>query len=180
MIAKLLLSLLIIVGVGASAFTATKALLSDQATLTANTFSTGTVSLLVDNDITGADFDESKTGFSQTLFPGQTVTNYLRLQNDGSGVALSIQAQATSVGGTINPDDVTVTLTAVDGTNAPVGSPVSKTLTQWETIGGLGNTNVPSDGIQRYKMDVSLDSGVTASGASVNFNFVFTGTQVLE
>ena len=179
MVVKLVLSLLIIVGVGAASASATQALLTDTASLTANTFSTGSVNLLINVNKTGGSFGDTKTGFSQTLLPGETVTKFIRLKNEDSGVDLAIAAQAVNVTGAISPEDVNVTFTAVDSLDAPVGAPVTKTLAAWQTIGDLGDPDIASDATQRYTMDVEIDESVTSPGISVTFDFVFTGTQVV-
>ncbi len=183
MFKKLLLSLLIIAGVGAAGVTATQALLSDEVTLTANSFSTGSVDLQINTGKTGGTFEETKTGFSGTMLPGETLKNFFRLKNNNSDSALSISAQATNVvpGTGITADDVDVTITAIDTSAAetPVGTPVTKTLAEWVTVGALGLPNIDDVDTQRYKMEVKIDEGVSVSGASVTFDFVFTGTQVV-
>lgn len=179
MIKKLLLSLLIIVGVGASAFAATKALLSDQATLGASTFSTGTVDLLISNGQTGT-FAESQPGYTGSLLPGQKVTKYLRLKNDSTDADFAIAAQATNVTGSLNTDDVIVTFTPVNTSEVAVGDHVAKTLTQWvATPTSLGLPNIPDGNTQEYQMDIMLNENVTTGGASIVFSFVFTGEQVV-
>lgn len=181
MIKKLIMSLLIITGVGAGAFAATQALFTDTATLAANTISTGTVNLLVNSGKTGGTFEDSKSGFfTETLLPGETATKFFRLRNENSSVALSIAAQAVVAGGgSIPANQVNVTFTAVNSSDVAVGTPVTKTLADWATVGELGLPNILSNTTQRYKMDVEVEDTVTTSGSTVTFDFVFTGTQVV-
>jgi hypothetical protein len=180
MILKLLLSLFLIIGAGASGVLATQALVSDQTTLTANTFSTGSVSLLLNTNKTSGTFEETKAGFSEVLMPGEVVTKFLRLKNDNSNVALSIAAQAANVSGSLDDDDVDITFTAVDTSDVPTGTPVTRSLAEWLAAPvAFGDPTIADDATQRYKMDVTIDSAVTAAGANVVFDFIFTGTQVL-
>ncbi len=181
-IVRLLLSLLIIVGVGAGALTATKALLSDQAVLTANTFSTGTVDLQVSSGKTSP-FGDSVDGFKVTkMLPGATDTEFFRLKNIGD-VDLAITAQAASISGDLNANDITITITPVDSLYHPIvgSTPITHSLHEWETPTSLGIPNISHGGtsgtIQRYQADVTISSGVTTGGASSIFDFIFTGTQ---
>lgn len=183
MIKKLLLSLFIIMGVSASAFAATKALLTDQVSLTANAFTTGTVDLQITTG-TGTDYADTHTGFTGTLFPGQSTTKFVKLRNNGSGTTLSIQAQATNVGtGGIPPAQVSVAFTPwTSGSTS--GSPetgaitTTHTLSEWATPTDLGIPAMTSGSIQYYKMDVSIGANVTTSGSST-FDFIFTGVQAV-
>jgi len=181
MIKRILLSLLIITAVGASAVGATKALLSDSVTLTANTFSTGTVDLKIATGKNGGTFQDTQVGFTETdIFPGQTRTNFFRLRNVGSGSPdLLIIAQAANVSGGIAASDVTITITPVNSSDVPVGSAVSHTLDSWlSTPDSLSPPNISANTTQRYKMNVTISSSVTTASASSIFDFVFTGTQV--
>src|SRR6266498_6106707 len=99
MIKKLLLSLTIIVAVGASAFTATKALLSDQVTLSANAFSSGSVDLQI--KIGGDPYGDTHVGFTETVFPGQTKTKFFKLKNNKNNIPLTITTQTTNINNNI-------------------------------------------------------------------------------
>lgn len=175
---KLLISFLIIAGVGSTAIASTKALLSDQAVLGENTFSTGTVDLTISNGVSG-DFADQVSGFNETIFPGETVTKYFRLKNESSDVFLSIAAQAASISGAISKNDVTVTFTPVNTSENPIGSPISKTLSEWESApADLWLPYIQDGKTQEYQMDVKLADSVETGGASITFDFIFTGTQV--
>lgn len=180
MIKKLLLSIAIIGVVGGTAFAGTRALLSDAVTLTANTFSTGTVDLQIAiGKSAGPAFADTQVGFTKTMFPGQTETKFFRLRNNGTGVDLSIVAQASSASGAISPADVTVAITPVNSTDVPTGATASATLATWvSTPGSISPPNIGPSSTQRYQMDVSISSGVTTGGVSSVFDFNFTGTQV--
>lgn len=179
MIKKLILSLLIIAGVSAAAFTASRALLSDNATLAASTFSVGTVDLQISKSNTtsgGTFYSDSIAGFSDSILPGQTKSELLWLKNDGTNVDFSIAGQSSSISGEINPNNLTVAFTPVSSdASTNVGTKVSHTLSEWESVQSL-DSNIAHGGKQRYKMEVTLDSGVSSSG-SITFDFVFTGTQ---
>lgn len=184
---KLLFSLGIVTAVGASAFAGTQALLSDDAVLADNSFSTGTVSLLVNTGLSGnpENFGNDVPGFSDTLFPGETVENFIRLRNDNSGVDLSIAAQANVNSGasTIPANQVTVAFTPVDETGEPLvdAVTVSKTLDLWETtVTELGDPVIATNTTQRYLMEVTVNENFEGDNATTIFDFVFTGTQVLE
>lgn len=185
MIRKILLSLLIVVGVGGSAVVGTQALLSDNASLTLNTFSTGTVGLEVaTNPVTT--FAESLPGFSNTnMLPGQTSSHFFKLRNNEADVDLSIAAQAINVNqGGIDPSKVVIKFspwtTGTTGGSLVVGGAVtSHTLQEWKNGASLGNPALSKSSTGRYyRMDVTIDSSVTGNLSSI-FDFVFTGTQVL-
>lgn len=177
LIKKLLISLFIIAAVGATGVTATRALLSDQAVLSANTFSTGTADLLVNKGQTGGTYQESQTGFTSSLLPGDTVTNYLRLKNNSSDVNFAIATQAFNAGGDIDPSKVTITFTPVNSSEVPVGTPVSRSLAEWSTTpASLGTPDIAHGDTQEYQMDVTLSPSVSSTGTAT-FDFTFTGTQ---
>lgn len=180
MIKKILLSLFIIAAVGSTAFVATRAQLSDTATLAASTFSVGTADLRIAKGGSNTFHADSVTGFSETgVLPGKTITEFFRLRNDSDDAVLEIAAQASSVSGALAPSDVTVAFTPVDGSGNSMGSTTTRTLDIWQsTPTGLGTPNIASGGaIQRYKMDVTVSSSVTTGGVSSTFDFIFTGTQ---
>jgi hypothetical protein len=180
MIKKLLVSLFIISAVTATGVAATRALLSDQAVLSANTFSTGTVDLVVAKGQSGGSFTDAQAGFTETVLPGETFTNYFRLKNLSADAHFAIAAQASTVSGTISHSDVIVTFTPVNTSEEPVGSPVTKTLAEWESLPvGLGLPNIGDGDTQEYKIEVTVDEDVAAGGASITFDFVFTGTQIV-
>lgn len=176
LIKKLLISLVIISTLGATSIVATRALLSDHAVLSANTFSTGTADLLIGKGQSGS-FADTQTGFTSNLLPGEIITNYLRLKNNSSEVDFTIAAQASNVGGNISPNDVTVTYTPVNSSEVAVGASVSHSLADWSTTpASLGTPNIADGDTQEYQMDVSLSSSVSSTGTAT-FDFMFTGTQ---
>src|SRR5690242_20384793 len=91
LLTRLFLSFAIVIAVGASSVSAAKALLADPVTLTANTFSTGTVDLQITTG-SGTDYADSHVGFTDTIFPGQTKSKIVKLRNNGSGTPLAIAA----------------------------------------------------------------------------------------
>lgn len=171
---------MIITGVGAGAFAASQALLSDQAVLAANTFSTGTSDLLIATNPV-SDYASSKAGFTNNaMLPGQTSAYAFRLKNNSDAVDFSIQGQATINGtNTLPADKIFVTITPLDSSSNPMGTPVTHPLNEWTSVQSLGDLVVDNGDIQRYKMEVMVDPSITESSVSVNFDFVFTGTQVL-
>ncbi|CAN5132661.1 hypothetical protein BH11PAT1_BH11PAT1_6720 [soil metagenome] len=179
---RLILSIFLIIAVSSTAFASTRAVLSDQVTLTANTFSTGTVDLQITTG-SGTDYAETHAGFSGTLLPGQTTSKFVKLRNNGSGVDLAIAAQAANVSG-LSGDNVTIAFTpwsssTVSGHIETGASTTTHTLAEWLAApGSLGNPNLTSGSIQYYKMDVTIHNSVTTSG-NTNFDFIFTGTQVV-
>ncbi len=181
MLIKLILSLIIIVGVGAAAFSATSALLSDTAILAANTFSTGTFDLQISkstssNPTTFA--SDSITGFTDTFLPGQSKSKTFWLKNNSTDIDFATAAQSSSISGEISPGSVTVAFTPVSNDDTSVvGTATSHTLTEWGSVSAL-DSNIGHGGKQRYRMEVTLDPSVTTTG-SINFDFVFTGTEVV-
>ena len=185
MIKKLILSLLIIAGVGGSAVMGTRALLSDTASLTTNTFSTGTIGLEVaTNPVTT--FAKNLPGFSNTnMLPGQTSTHFFKLRNNGADVDLSLAAQAIGVNtGGLDPSKIIVKFSpwstgTTGGSLVSGGTVTSHTLLEWETGFPLGTPNLSQSSTGKYyRMDVTIDPSATTGGMSSIFDFVFTGTQV--
>lgn len=177
MIKRLLLSLGVITVVGSLAVYGTQALLSDTVTLTANTFSTGTVDLQIWD---GDSYEDTSVGFTETMFPGESSDPHaFWLKNNASGVDLSIAAAATVTDNEIDPTLVEVTIVAVDGANTPVGTPVTKLLSDWTTPSALGLPDITTNGEQKYLMTVTFDESIEDAGATSAFDFTFTGTQVL-
>src|SRR5258705_11406628 len=175
-ILRIALSLVIIITVGASTVFASRALLTDQATLAANTFSTATPDLLVCSGKTCTDYQDSHTGFTDSILPGETKSLYFRLKNNSTNVTFMISAQTANLSGGINPDDVNVAITPVDSSYNQIPDSVATThsLTEWQSPTALGIPNVTSGSLQRYKMDVTLADGVSTGGAQAIFDFVFT------
>lgn len=180
MLKRILLSLALLAAAGTVAVGATRALLANSATLTANSFSTGTPDLQIGRDDT--EWLDTVTGFTDTLVPGQSKNYYMWLKNSSNnGITMAIAGQATnvSVTGGVITDDVSISFTPVNGAGDPTGSVFGPAnLTGW--AGGYGFTSPTYDlaaGVsQRYRMTVSMSSGVTTAG-SANFDMVFTGTQ---
>lgn len=180
MIRRLILSLLVIIGISGTAFLGTKAALSSQVTLTTNTFSTGTVGLQISKSTSTSPTsftDVSVAGFTGKFLPGQKVSEPVWMRNSSSDVDFSLAAQVASVSGEIAPADVIVTFTPVasDGTDNG-GTSVSANLNDWLSPISLGNIIGHNNGKQRFRMDLELASGVSTTG-SINFDFIFTGTQ---
>jgi hypothetical protein len=178
MIKRILLSLLIIVGVGGSAVAGTQALLSDTATMSASTFDTGSVHLQIAKDSTS--WLDSIEGFTDTLRPGQSKEYYIWLKNNTPDLSLALSARADTTSGTISPTKVTIAFTEVDGSGVVVGETVTNPLSTWDNVTpstfGAG-FDLPANTGQRYKMTVSLDDSATAG--DFGFSFIFTGTQVV-
>jgi len=181
---RLLLSFFLIALVSASAFAATKAVLSDQVTLAANTFNTGTVDLQISKSTSSnpSTFtDTSIAGFTGKVLPGESTSVLFWLKNDSSDIHFEMAAQSSSLSGSIDPSKVTVTFTAVNNDGTSSGAPsASHTLAEWNASPLAMNSFIfhsVNSGRQRYKMEVALDSDVPAIGGTVVFDVVFTGTQ---
>ncbi len=186
MIKKIILSLLIIGGVGASAVAGTQALLSDTATLTANTFSTGTIGLEVATTPVTT-FANELPGFSNSnMLPGQTASYFFKLRNNEADVDLSIAAQAINVNvGGLDPAKVIVTFSpwssgTTSGSLVSGGTVTTHTLQEWKSGFSLGLPNLTKSSTGKYyRMDVTIDPSVNTGGMSSIFDFLFTGTQTV-
>jgi hypothetical protein len=182
MIKRLLLSLLIITGVSSSAFVATKALLeTNGVTLAANSFDTGSLSLQITKDGDTTWHNDSVTGFTGQLKPGETKSYYVWLKNSTADVTLRIASQVPTptVTGGVTAGDISLVFTPVDASGTPTGSSTtSHSLTTFANPQSFQSSlNLPPTVEQRYKMDVKMGSSVDTQG-SVNFSVIFTGTQV--
>lgn len=177
---KLIFSLLVVAAVGATAVSATRALLSDAATLGESTFSTGTVDLQISNG--GPYGDGPVTGFSDSLRPGENKNYSVWLKNNTSDVVFKLDGKALTpvLSAGIDKGDVKIRFTEVnaDGSDLIGGATIQKTLTTWEGGDPFGaGFNLPANGEQRYKMNVELDD--SAPAGTFSFSFEFTGTQVI-
>lgn len=174
---RLLLSISLLVLALSVGIAGTRALLSDTVTLTANTFSTGTVDLQI--GLVSDSFAETQLGFTETLNPGQNVNKFFYLRNNSVGSGLAISAQTLNVSGAIAPADVTLTFTPVDALDVPVGPAVSQTLAAWTTTPSSLAFSISAGSNQKVRMNVAFSSTISTSGASAIFDVMFTGTQVL-
>jgi hypothetical protein len=180
MFKRILLSLGVITVVAGAAVVGTQALLSDSVTLTANTFSTGSVDLEISTD--NVTFADTSVGFSETdLMPGDKASAFFWLQNlSDVDMTLTGQANINHSTSEIDPTLVEVSLTPVDGGGSPITGAVTTTFTiqEWEdAIRTLGN-DLDASTTQRYMMEVTIDESVTTENGSIDFDFTFTGTQV--
>lgn len=191
MIKKLLLSLLIIAGVSGSAILGTQALLTDTATLAANTVSTGSINLTISNSQSSTNpttFSESRPGFNNVAVrPGQTKSFLFWLKNNETDVAMSLSGQATVATTTdgVAENQVIISIIPVndDGTDIG-GAPIaSANLQQWKasvlSFGFPPAYELLANTRHRYRMDVKMDNGITLPGTAT-FDFVFTGTEVVS
>ena len=178
---RLLISIILITAVGTTAFAASRALLTDQATLAANTFSTGSVDLQISNSQAvsapnSGSFTDNATGFTDSILPGAVPkTKIFWLRNNSTDIDMTIAAQTASLSGNIDPSKVTLTVAPVDSTGVDTATAVSQTLSQW-TSGSAVNSTILHTGKQRFRMSVSLASDVFTAG-STQFDVIFTGTQ---
>jgi hypothetical protein len=160
-----------------SLITGTQALLSSNAELTTNTLSTGSVNLNV--SVNGNSYtDKTNSGFTQTILPGNTASNYFWLKNNASDTNLAIAAQTVNISGTIPTEAIFVSFTAVDQSDNPISgtATVKHSITEWKTPGSLSLPVIAPNQTQKYRMDISMGTDITTSG-SLSFDYVFTGTQ---
>ena len=182
MIKRLFLSLLIISGVSASTFVATKALLeTNPVTLASNSFDTGSVNLQIASDGESTWHNDSVTGFTGSIKPGESKSFYVKLKNNTTDVSLRLAGQVPTpaVTGAVTAGDVSLIFTPVDGSGNTTGpSTTSHTLSTFANPQNFQTSlNLPPSAEQRYRMDVKMSSSVGGAG-TVNFSVIFTGTQV--
>lgn len=174
---RLLISFSTLVLATISVATGTRALLSSNVELTTNTLSTGSVNLDVSTN--GSTFsDKTNSGFTQTILPGKTASNYFWLKNNASDTNLTIAAQVVNITGALPSDSVSITYVPVDESNnqLPNTSPIKQTITNWKTPTSLGSLLINQNTMQKYRMDISMASDITTSG-NMSFDVIFTGTQ---
>ncbi len=183
MFKRLLLSLSIILVVGAAGIGATRALLTSNAvTLAQNSFDSGTLNLQIALDNTDWS-NTSQPGFSGIIRPGETKSFYFWLKNNTQDVSLDLvgQVPVPTVTGGVADTDVFLVFTPVDG--AGVQIPGSKSTTSHSLKTYFNPQSFPNEDIlaangqQRFRMDVRMNQSINSQG-SVNFDVVFTGTQV--
>lgn len=199
---RLLTSGLVIFGALAGVVGVSRAVLvTNVASATNNTFSTGTASLAIAPDVNGTAGTYSTTipGFSATgLMPGETKTFKFWLKNT-SAIDLNLFADTTNTTYKNGADPITTTGTDLDTKmklvfNCDVrnstadGSTPTKTVGTWETtvtpdqfdVGGvakLGSTSTTSNEAQ-CTMVVTLDSDSASANQTAIFDAQFTGQQI--
>ena len=174
-------------GIGAIAATAVlvtgvsfAALTSNNVTLSDNSFSTASATLLISN---GGDFSStSVTGFDAgTLAPGQTSdTASFQLDNTG-GVPLTITAIADAIN---NPNSIdgsleTIHVLRTDGGATGANSEDVTLATLAGGNVGLPGGPIAADTVASYTVSLTLDPSFSGpQGATLSFDTVFSGTQV--
>ena len=157
------------------------ALLTDSATIAANSLTTGSAGLMVSTsqDLTSPLFAQSRPGFTLNGIPGKSDSRYVSLRNDSpASVPLDIDLFSNIQSGANNIYSATVLgFTPVDVTGTSTGQPISATLAS--SSGGhiKLNVTIPPQGIQRFRMDTTVDQAYGLSGQNATYDLIFTGTQ---
>lgn len=179
---RLMFSVMIIVAWFGLIAEGAHALITDTATLTGNSISTGSTDLQISNSQSGSSttFADSRTGFSYFLNPGETGESYFLLKNaSSSNTMLDIDVTAGNAGDS-SPDLISailVELTPVDSAGVATGVPISRQLQEY--IAGHINLGATIDKgkTQRFKAKIILSPLVNLANQSINYDLVFTGTQ---
>jgi hypothetical protein len=166
----------------------TYAAITSTATLTDNTISSATATLLVDGSDGNQDQTASEPGFSFTnLVPGDDFSDpqTLRLENDGTA-PMTVTVHATGGTSTGILDKSKVHVKFVNTTVDP-DEEETYTLAELETLfnnvpGMSGDDQLDDQEIHEVTVQVKLDAdAVSGGGASLSgFNFVFTGTTTTD
>lgn len=178
MFKRILMSVMVMTLVGGSAFTGTRALLSDTVTLTDNTYSTGSIDLQIGKDGDPDWHDATVAGFTNlNLLPGNSADNYPWLRNT-SNTNMIVSVKATVTDNSLNPDKVLLSFLPVDGGGNSAGTVFGPYPLSGYTAGpsNLPDTLLAGEA-KRYKMTVQIASDVTTSNATSKFNLEFVGTQ---
>lgn len=172
------MSMMVMTLVGGSAFTGTRALLSDTVTLTDNTYSTGSIDLQIGKDGDANWYNTTLVGFTNlNLLPGQSAVNYPWLKNN-SNTDMTISVKASVTDSALDPDKVLVSFVPVDGAGNPVGTvfgpyPLSGYAAGYSNL----PDTLPVGAERRYKMTVQIASDVVTPNATSKFDLEFVGTQ---
>ncbi len=175
---KILISLSIIGAVAAIAVGGTIAYFSDTKTSTGNTFTAGTLIFNIIDPGEGGHRVFNVTGMK----PGDTVTNYLVVTNDGT-IDQKWKAWLTETGdGTLDNElQVRWTIHPTDYTTLPPGyvnaGPPNSVIKDWTYIGALGEMTWASPGAVAfepgwaavYKIDVKMDADAGNDYQSANY-----------
>lgn len=170
--------------------------LSSTATLTDNSISSATASLLVDGPDVDAVATASETGFTfANLIPGADygTAQTFSLHNEGtSDLDVTVYATVGTLTGVLNKNKVHVKIT-----NTTPTTPVSDeyTLAELEALfnpmPGVSDpgflpmddtTTTPDDeGVNTFEIQVKMDADAVSSGSATlnDFDLVFTGTAVV-
>ena len=161
------------------------ALLTDAATLTANTINTGSVDLLISNSqaATTTTYADSRVGFTDLLAPGMSAERFIFLKNaSGSGVSLDVSVGATT---TVQDSDLssllTLTFQPVDSVGANSGTSTTLALHELnQHIFALTGSTIASSSAQRFKIITHLAPEYAKQNTSVSYDLNFNGTQHLN
>jgi hypothetical protein len=157
------------------------ALLNSSATLASNSLTTGSAGLLVSDSQTAqaTGFAPTQPGFTYSIVPGVTQSNYFYLNNDSpANIPLDIDVMANSQAGTNDLTAATnLSFVPVDDNGKATGTAVSIPFNNLESQHtNLGST-VPPGSVQRYRVDQLVAPSYASAGKSITYDLVFTGTQ---
>jgi hypothetical protein len=154
--------------------------LTTTASLTNNSISSATASLLVLHG-SGTPISNTDTGFAfSNIVPGGPASgpDTFTLKNAGSvDLGVTVYATSSTVTGTLDNSKVHFCFTRVTGGPSTSCFTYASMLANFNTL--PGGTITTGSGNIEYTVSVNMDSGaVTGSSASIgNFDMVFTGTQ---
>ncbi len=190
---RILLSMASIAAAATLGIGATFAFFSSTATSTGNVFSTGTLTLLLDdfNELTPAATVTASIG--ATMNPGQTTTGFVSLHNGGTVdiAEVNVDSTATVPSSPDLADKLNITLARIGSEFTCTVSPLDVTGSFPATLAllnadvdgvDLPGTALAALGTDKYLcMTLTLDSGTdnTYQGKTITETFTFVGHQDL-
>jgi hypothetical protein len=163
----------------------TYAALTSTATLTDNTISSATATLLVDGSDAGTTTSASEAGFSFTdLVPGAdfSAAQTFSLENAGTApLAVTVYAAGGANTGVLDKTKVHVKFVNTSEANVEATYTLAQLEALFNNVPGVSGLGVldPAE-TDSLTVQVKLDADAVSGGAAAlsGFNFVFTGTAV--
>lgn len=160
------------------------ALFTDQASLTGNSITSGTASLLISNSQSASStiFEDARVGFTSNLSPGEQVQKYFLLKNASDG---NVDFRV-SLGAIIAPDSSSPLAThlkflfeEIGADGNPTGTGAVSYLAPLENSPIETPFIIPKGTTKRYLLTTSLDSDFALQNQAASYDLVFTGVQVI-
>lgn len=161
------------------------ALYSDTVTLTDNTITTGTASLLISNSQNQSStiYEEMRQGFLAELIPGKGTTKYFLVKNaSDADVPFELYVSTlTNSGSTTIKDAVNLEIVPVDanGDDLVGYASVVGTLTSLSAANVSLGVVLPRGTVQRFRLSTVLNSNFQAQSESASYNLIINGVQAI-
>lgn len=161
-----------------------RAVFTDEVSLTGNSITTGSVNLLISNsqNPSSTTFEKTREGFSFTLLPGQSAEKYFLLKNASayeSNFEIGVKANLPSDVDEVLAQSILLEITPVDGEGNTVSGQII-----YDNLAGLKRDTypilgplIPKGGIQRYRIKTTMAENYKVPQVGVTYDLIFQGVQ---